>query len=361
MRKNVDQSLTHLEHNLYSFTNKTFNYIHLGLTWNCALQCSECTRTTMGEREKAAIPSDLFDWEAYKNLLDRDGVTKFHLCGNYGDPIYYKHLLRLCEYIKTKPESEITIHTNGSYKTNEFWGELATILQPEDTLVFSIDGTLSNSVIYRKGADPKSIQSGIQAVVDAPNRPQLKWKHLVFSYNIDTIEEAIDQAISLGFDQIEFQQPHYRNDTSLGVDWEVDDIANRIEYKFAWVTDFKNQVQIIMSDEGENEKWITLPLDYLRNVTVSSIFPKCMNQTFLPFVELDGTFVPCCWMSTSAFKIGKLKEFYGEDYAKLNLKNNSVDDIMQQWNKIIATWKTDTPLYNCVEACGTNKEDKLGK
>tara|TARA_R110000868_G_scaffold392629_2_gene663344 strand:+ start:3585 stop:4247 length:663 start_codon:yes stop_codon:yes gene_type:complete len=219
----------------------------------------------MTEREKKAIPSDLFDWGDYRNLLDRDGVTKFFLCGNYGDPIYYKHLLQLCAHIKTKPESEITIHTNGSYKTNEFWRELATILQPEDTLIFSIDGTLSNSVIYRKGADPKSIQSGIQAVVSTPNRPQLKWKHLVFSYNIDTIEEAIDQAISLGFDRIEFQQSHYDNDTSLGVNWEVDDIANRIEHKFAWVYNFKYEVQIDISNDGGNEKSVALTLTYFQN------------------------------------------------------------------------------------------------
>ena len=239
--------------------------MHLGLTWNCALQCSECTRTHMTKQEKLGIPRAHFDWKNYQNLLDHADITKFLLCGNYGDPIYYKHLLELCKHIKTKPQTEIEIHTNGSYKTIDFWRELATILQPADTLIFSIDGTLSNSVIYRKGSDPKSIHAGIQTLVGVPNRPQLKWKYLIFSYNIDTIEEAIDQAISLRFDQIEFCESHYDNDISLEVDWTVDDIVNRIEHKFAWVSDFEYKVQIDISNDEGNEKWVTLTLTYFQN------------------------------------------------------------------------------------------------
>ena len=84
----------------------------------------------------------------------------------------------------------------------------------------------------------------------------------------------------------------------------------------------------------------------------SNIQPKCFQKEMMPFVETDGTFVPCCWLTTSPYKIDILKKLYGSDYDKLNLEHNTVENIIEMWDRIAETWNTDTPFYSCVEECG---------
>lgn len=83
------------------------------------------------------------------------------------------------------------------------------------------------------------------------------------------------------------------------------------------------------------------------------VSPKCIKEKTVehPFVELDGTFVPCCWLTTDIHRINLLKEFFGEDYNKLNLSNNTVDGIKQQWNKISNSWYNN-PFATCKHTCG---------
>ena len=92
--------------------------------------------------------------------------------------------------------------------------------------------------------------------------------------------------------------------------------------------------------------------------TQSSILPTCLKKDNLinnPFIELDGTFVPCCWLTTGKYKIEQLKELYGEEYEKLNIKNNSVNQIITMWDKIANTWTTETPFSTCLEVCKKEK------
>jgi len=84
-----------------------------------------------------------------------------------------------------------------------------------------------------------------------------------------------------------------------------------------------------------------------------SIQPKCIigNEIVYPFVELDGTFLPCCWLSTSYEKMLLVEEFFGEDFKNLNLKNNDINSIMSLWNKIRDSWYSDKPFDICREVC----------
>lgn len=201
----------------------------MGLTWNCSLSCPVCARTGSIESKKFHILNKkILEWENYKNLIDLPELYDFLLCGNYGDPIYYKYLLELCKHIKSKQASRIVIHTNGSYKTNEFWKQLCDILQPEDILIFSIDGTLENNNTYRINSDKKSILDAIQIANSADAAPELVWKHIVFPYNFDTLETAVEQALDLKFDKIKFTVSYETDLPEYDLSWDKEEVINRI-------------------------------------------------------------------------------------------------------------------------------------
>jgi len=85
----------------------------------------------------------------------------------------------------------------------------------------------------------------------------------------------------------------------------------------------------------------------------SKILAKCNAGEHLvaPFIELDGTFLPCCWLSTDVERVQALKDFYGSDYKKLNVKENDVDSIIELWDRISNTWEHD-PFTTCQVICG---------
>ena len=85
----------------------------------------------------------------------------------------------------------------------------------------------------------------------------------------------------------------------------------------------------------------------------SKILAKCIDGEHLvqPFIELDGTFLPCCWLSTDVERVQALKDFYGSDYKNLNVKENDVDSIIELWDRISNTWEHD-PFTTCQVICG---------
>lgn len=232
----------------------------MGLTWNCSLQCPVCARTgSIESKLDNMLEKKSLEWKKYKNLIDQSTLYNFLFCGNYGDPIYYKNLLELCKYIKQKP-SKISIHTNGSYKTKSFWSQLSTILTPHDEIVFSIDGTLSSSPIYRINSNAKSILNGLDAITKTENRPALIWKHIVFPYNIDNLERAMFQALSLGFDRIRFVKCHSTPQEDYYIEFDNENIKKRLLNCLLDIYDVLD-ISII-----EDEEWIEVELKCLRNV-----------------------------------------------------------------------------------------------
>ena len=232
----------------------------MGLTWNCSLKCPVCARTGSIESNLDNIlEKKSLEWKKYKNLIDHSTLYNFLFCGNYGDPIYYKNLLELCTYIKQKP-SKIAIYTNGSYKTKSFWNQLSTILTPHDEIVFSIDGTLSSSHLYRINSNTRSILNGLDAITKTENRPELVWKHVVFPYNIDKLERAMFQALSLGFDRICFVKCLPTPLEDYAIEFDDENIKKRLLNCLLGIYD----VFDISMREGEG--WIEVELKCLRNV-----------------------------------------------------------------------------------------------
>jgi len=85
-------------------------------------------------------------------------------------------------------------------------------------------------------------------------------------------------------------------------------------------------------------------------MTETKVDPLCKDHVH-PFVEINGLFMPCCYLTTSSNHEKELKDFFKNDYENLKLQNNSPENIVKLWDKLKKSWDTDTPFVGCVRAC----------
>ena len=189
---------------MFDFTN-----LHIGLTNRCRLQCPECPRNSPG----ATYIQSMFDLdvEDFKKFLFTCNPKFILFCGNWGDPIYSRDFIGLVSSLREKFEDlEIVIHTNGSGKRIEWWERLMSVLGNRDHLVFSIDGTPTNYTQYRINSEWESVETAVKTCIaykKSHNKStSIEWKHLVFSYNENTIDESYKLSQQFGFDKFYLQQ-----------------------------------------------------------------------------------------------------------------------------------------------------------
>lgn len=197
-----------------------FTDLHVGLTNRCRLLCPECTRTQLDNR----YIQNMFDLDSefFKKFLVDCMPNRILFCGNWGDPIYSKDFVGLVRAIKTQnPGCQLQIQTNGSGKSQNFWTNLATELLDNDILIFSIDGSPENYNKYRVNSTWEDVELAAKTVIETKKqlgkKTSIAWKHLVFSYNEETIDQAYDKSVELGFDQFFLQQSMVANEKWLSI------------------------------------------------------------------------------------------------------------------------------------------------
>jgi hypothetical protein len=271
------------------------------------LKCPKCPRTEF--LSKFGVKNwrnESLNLEHLKTFLDIDLTGKnFLLCGNYGDPIYYSNLILMVQWIK---EQSATIHlvTNGSYKSSKWWQELCGLLDENDSIVFSIDGTPENFTQYRKNADWESILNGI--TVANKSKAVTTWKYIPFSFNEYFIDDIKTYSVELGFDRF-LIDPSDR--------WESE------------TDEFKPKSFI-----GPREQKIQL----FRSSVKNKIDPLCKNENNQHYISANGFYMPCCYVGDHRFyfksEFYKNKEMY--DISKTTITNvlkqtkNFYDTIEQQ-------------------------------
>ena len=309
---------------------------HLELTNMCTLKCPRCPRTTFIETFKPKNwDNQNLNLDHLKQFLDIDinGLT-FSLNGNYGDPIYYPNLIELITYIKSK-NGKIILHTNGSYRSISWWQTLAEILDENDVVNFSIDGTPENFIKYRINADWASIQDGINVLV-VKSRAYIVWKYIVFSFNEDTIEEARFLSQQLGMDEFVLNNSDR---------WEEND----------WLTPTKH---VIINEDsikkngsfnGNRNESIIQWKDF--NNRDTDIDPICKKINAMHFISATGYYMPCCW-------VGDYRFYYKSEFYKnkdlYDISKTTISQLLDNESKLTKFYnelEETKPTY-CTFNCG---------
>jgi MoaA/NifB/PqqE/SkfB family radical SAM enzyme len=268
---------------------------HLEATNICTLKCSGCARTRFLEKWPQHWKNHSLDTEQLLAFLDVDisGIS-FNLCGNYGDPIYHPKLPYLVQEIKNRG-GLISITTNGSHKSVQWWQDLCALLTQDDVIIFSIDGLPENFTIYRVNADWVSIEQAIAICVKS--KAQTCWKYIPFRYNQDDIETARKLSQDLGFDKFHIS-PSDR---------------------------FNEETQHLMPDKRKLGNRFQSQQEFKQNIT-QRVDPKC-NKGYEHFISAAGHYVPCCFLADHRFYY---KNIFGKNLDLFDIRTTTLTQILDR-------------------------------
>lgn len=180
---------------------KDVKNLHLEITALCNAACPACSRypTSSYFVHPYISTSDTWSIEQVKKRLppeDIAGIEVFFINGTLGDFIANYHALEIVEYFREcAPKSRISINTNGSARTREWWSRLGSI--PNVHVAFAIDGLEYTHELYRRNTDWNKIIENAQAFIQAGGSAE--WIMTIFKHNEHQVDDCSSLAVHYGF------------------------------------------------------------------------------------------------------------------------------------------------------------------
>ena len=344
-------------------------YWHLELSSKCSLACPRCPRTEKpGKYVVTELDLDFVQKVFTKDVIDQS--TKILMCGGQGDPIYCKEMLEICEYFKIqKPELCLSIVTNGSYKTTEWWAKLANILNEHDHVTFSVDGWDQDSNNqYRVNSNFDSITNGISTLRYYNEDVYITWSTIVFSFNEDKLNQIQELAHSYEVDNFNIVQsslfgshvPSYI-DKDLGYDPLQP--SKGYESKFSHSEREKRLgfTKRVPPDSVWHEKMAS-QIFTMTDYDNAPVYPLCLAGDRGLYIDAEGTLYPCSWIShpfgqrtsKSGKKILWNDSLFVKHKKEFSLRDKTLDEVIESeyWNDIVDGWKDSNKTYvECENKC----------
>ena len=231
--------------------------LHLEPTDVCQAACPLCARETdtnfRKDRQHHLSMSQIlkvFDKEKIQQL------DKMFMCGNYGDPAAGKHTLDIYkEFRHINPGIVLGMNSNGAVQNTLWWHELGRIFnQPQDYVVFSIDGLEDTNPVYRKNVAWDKLMANVESFVSAGGSAH--WDMLVYRHN----QHQVDACEQLA--------------KSMGIKWFRAKVSkrgftDRLEFPIGWQP-IETKINDSVSCHALNEKSV--------------------------YIDAQGNLGPCCWL-----------------------------------------------------------------
>jgi MoaA/NifB/PqqE/SkfB family radical SAM enzyme len=316
---------------------------HIEPCSKCSLKCPRCSRQEVPE---GLVNNDLsLEWfkENFTGRLLTD-VRKLTFCGDDGDPVYAKDLLKILSWFRqNNAQVQFIIVTNGSYKTKEWWSKLDKILDEKDHIHFSLDGwDQESNNLYRVNCDWESIMLGVDTLKNT--KAYKTWASIAFKFNEDRIPHMQGLAKQLNFDafQLTLSTKFSKNYPS----YPVDDPLQPSDQFIATGRFTRTTTKL------STKKWKDSCLDiftekfYSTDKADKSIIPLCMIGNKGLYINAKGKFKPCCWTGLRYQHNQGLFPYIDFDR---NL-SEVLDDPM--WSKLFSNFGA---VRECGEKCSSEK------
>jgi MoaA/NifB/PqqE/SkfB family radical SAM enzyme len=189
-----------LPHTIPMLTSREIKILHLEPTDICQAACPLCAREIDPNFNKSQQHSLTVD--QISSLVSREfvkGLDKMFMCGNYGDPAAAHQTLEIYQWFRQiNPNIVLGMNTNGGLRTVDWWKNLSKIMvQPQDYVVFSIDGLEDTNHKYRIGVNWKKLMQNIQAFIAGGGSAH--WDMLVYRHNEHQVDACEQLARDMGF------------------------------------------------------------------------------------------------------------------------------------------------------------------
>jgi organic radical activating enzyme len=293
------------------------NGFHVELTNICVLKCSGCARTRFIDQWPQHWRNHNLDVNQLLQFLDIDLRDKpIVLCGNYGDPIYHPDFINFVKQLK-ETGAQLSIVTNGSYNTKDWWEELTELLTNKDEIIFSVDGIPENFTQYRKNADWESIELGMKTSV--ASQCNTTWRYIPFSFNETNINQAKELSLHIGIDNFVITPSDRFDEKTVNLKPStIEFISNRFDSMEAWKKD----------------------------KTVTGITPKCGDGKH-HFITAEGFYSPCCFLADHRFYY---KNQFGKNKKQYNIRNTTLSEILER-SAVIEFYNTLDQHDGCQYTC----------
>jgi sulfatase maturation enzyme AslB (radical SAM superfamily) len=266
--------------------------------------------------------------------------------GNLGDFGLARDAKEIVKYV-VDHNVPVTITTNGSMRSPEWWAELAL---PGVVIGFALDGLEDTHGLYRQDTNWHSIIANAGAFIRAGGTAT--WRFITFDHNRHQIEQCKQLARELGFssfidisegrDQtlVYTRTGKYSHQIGKLYPEEVKDspplIKDLIESHVTW---FDHRTVVNPKD--------TTPFNFVcEHLTQKELY-----------VAADGTVYPCCFLGFYPTTM----HHPGNSQLKQLVKENSaleygLEHTLQWFDKVEQSWSrnsiADGRLYQCVNSCG---------
>jgi len=293
---------------------ETLSQINFELSSHCNSKCPQCGRYDIFGRTHKDLYITHLDVKVIKKLpLARmKNLKMVSFGGNFGDALMHPDLNEIMDFFQ---QQQISITTNASLRSRQWWSDLGT--NKNVSVTFCIDGIGKEHEYYRRNTSYDKIIENAKSFID--NGGTALWQFIVFRHNEHQIEEAKKLSNELGFKKIQFIYSD-RFDTSNK--WKVYD-NNKYLYdleKSSHQTTLRESLNV---PEGE-KYWKQL------NNNKGAITCIWKEQKKI-YIHSDGTVYPCCMIG--GIRSGReienllLKKIV-KDYNSIDLHHNDIADIL---------------------------------
>lgn len=339
---------------------------HFEISGKCTLKCPRCPRN-----DATPVPwiNRELDLNFFKSVLTpdllRNQVQRITMCGDIGDPIYASEYIDIIRYIKSH-NAKIHVYTitNGSYRKESWWRELAEVSNQYDTINFSVDGFDHNSNnLYRIGSDWQSIMTGMRIMCEH-SEAHVYWATIVFAFNQDHLDTIKRLAQEIGCDGLQLTySTKFGSRYGQAYGGASDALEPRKEY-ISKTNRYHREFFPLTARSVPNSDY--LAHNYARYIQIKKqhnqfITPMCSIGNRGLYVSADGVLHPCSWvsfpfstMSTDRKTIAFENTLHQMHRDKFSLKTRSLSDILADpiWDKLASSFdNAQSAWVECEQKC----------
>ena len=378
------------------YSAKDIRVVHLEVTERCNASCPQCARNLNGGEVNPQLKDAELSLDDVKQILKPEFVAqlkRLYMCGNYGDPISARDTLEIFEYLRSCNNTmQLSLHTNASAKTPEWWSKLPAALGENHYVVFSVDGLEDTNHLYRQGTVWKKIMENAKAFIQAGGRA--RWDYIVFAHNEHQVEQARALAEQMGFEKFNIKKSNrffsnvrgavkteHQAGNRRGQETTLLAMPTNPEYQNPAI---KEMVQITQPVETNNVNFITTVAE-LEGKTGAQRFStdpakkkpmephwdstniKCkVAEEKSIYITAEGYLQPCCWTAGQMYvwywkprggQIWDAIDQVGLD--SLDLKKQDIVDVINGpfiQDVIPSSWSKSScaegKLAVCAKTCG---------
>lgn len=326
--------------------------VHLEISTLCNAACPWCPRTFWGYPYNGGYPELNLSLNSAKKIFQPEFLKQLksiRINGNYGDIVMNPDTPDIVDYfLEQNPLLKITISTNGSAQSKEFWQRLA---MPGVTVFFALDGLEDTHRLYRQNTIWHRIIENAQTFIDAGGLAV--WKMIEFKHNQHQVDACKAMSQKMGF----FDFALIKSTRTSAPVFDRNGELVHVMGDYTGETDF----EILFHKKTNDEVLLD---DVLPGKTPCKKIDCETIKLKSIYIAANGDVSPCCYTGfyPKTYGHGQYHQAANAQLVPLILKNNALEypleECIQWFRSIEKSWEIQDyhqgRLLVCDDNCGQN-------